>query len=102
MTTKRKGVIGVLAVGAITALFAAAYFWQSVPLVQFVPVRLNARQRLQAHSQTLTPEQCDRVEEVLKRYGERCRRAGSNAVLITLGLNGDHDLAWNYTTKAGL
>ena len=102
MTTMRKRFLAVLVLVAISVVFGAAYIWQTVPLVHFAPVRMDASQRLQASNELLTKEQADRVEAVLQQYGERYRRADSDIVFITLGLSGNRELVWNYTTKSGL
>ena len=102
MTTTRKRVFAALAVVVIAVALCAGYVCQTVPLVHFIPVRMDAQQRLKTSTEPLTREQADRVETVLQQYGERYRRADSDIVLITLRLSRDRELVWNYTTKSGL
>jgi hypothetical protein len=102
MTSTRKKVVAALAVVGVVVIISVRYVWQSIPLVHFQAVRMDAHQHLQTSSESLTREQSDRVEGVLRQYGELYRRTSDGSILITLRLSRDTDLVWNYTSKSGL
>ena len=102
MIFTRKKILVVLAVVGAVVLFPAGYVWQSIPIVRFRAVRMDAHQHLQTSSESLTRAQSDRVEGVLRQYGELYRRTSDGSILITLRLSRDTDLVWNYTSKSGL
>ena len=102
MASTRKKVFAALAVVNVVAILSAGYVWQSVPIIHFRPVRMDAHQHLQASSEPLTKEQADRVETVLRQYGVLYRRSSDGSILITVRLSRDAELVWNYTSKSGL
>jgi hypothetical protein len=102
MPSVRKKNLLVLVVAAALLFPCGIIVWRSVPLVRFEPVRIDTHQHLQATKEVLTKEQADRVEAVLRQYGETCCRIDSGSILITLGLRGDTELVRNYTIKSGL
>jgi len=101
MPTRRQ-LFAALAILCVATLPGAIYVWQNVPLVRFRPVRQDLTQRLHAGTDLLSTEQADRVEAVLRQYGQQCRRVDGDTVLITLRLVADTELLWNFTAKAGL
>jgi hypothetical protein len=70
------------------------------PLVEYVPVVLDMREKLVASPTTVTPLFLDHLERVLNDHGERYKRVSPTRLLISLRLRADEELVWNFTTKA--
>ncbi|MEX0775851.1 MAG: hypothetical protein WD042_09085 [Phycisphaeraceae bacterium] len=73
--------------------------WVQSP-AEYVPVVMDGRQQLVENPALLTPEHLDRLEVVLKRYGEWYQRTDATHLRISRSLSRDRDLLWNYTTKS--
>ena len=67
---------------------------------EYVPVLMDSRQQLVENPTILTPAHLDRVEAVLKGYGEWYHRVDATHLRISRKLSHDRELLWNYTMKA--
>jgi hypothetical protein len=83
----------------LLAVVAAVLVWMQSS-TEYVPIVIDNRQQLVTNPFMLTPGHLDRLEVVLKRYGEWYQRVDATHLRISRELWRDRDLLWNYTTKA--